>query len=577
MRIATVWALTASALFAQSVVDVELTAASGTVDLGPSYPSEPAQLYNGVLPAPVIRITEGDLLRVRLRNALAQSTILHVHGQPVRHGMDGMQVISRPEIAPGQEFLYEFDNLEPGTYWYHPHSDNHHQLDGGLAGVLIVDPADPGSDPVFDLEQTIVLDDWNPQVTGGTFAGHLLNGRTSEGQGDVAVQQGQLLRLRFVNIAARTNYVVALDGHEMTVTHKDGNRVQPVVTDAIPIGIGERYDVIVDCSNPGVWSLAAASLLNRAATVVRGVVRYSGQAGAAPSPSFVPDNLANGALLSYAQLASFWPAATPISAAPDRTYPVALSVVPQPGGAAWQINGETWPAVTPMQVTGGDLVQLDLTTTTAGPNHIHPMHLHGHFVQLMGTAGGTTHPPKMDTVLVMPAGQAGDTWSAQFVADNPGKWLYHCHEMHHMMLGMMTLVEYDGDFDGDGRADGDDMEPTLALPVVTISDQQDAFVAGASDVVRAQWQPNETVAFFFSPFELPMPVSTGVAGDLRIDPNTLVFLGAVIADASGDAQLAYSLPVTPVYAGVRVVLQASGSTGLPGNARLSTHQALSIR
>ena len=95
----------------------------------------------------------------------------------------------------------------------------------------------------------------------------------------------------------------------------------------------ERYDVIIDCNNPGAWSLAVSLLQNRSANMVRGIVRYNGSAAADPLPGTVPTNLSSGALLNYSQLASFDP--NPISATPDRTYPVALSVQPGPGGGAW--------------------------------------------------------------------------------------------------------------------------------------------------------------------------------------------------------------------------------------------------
>ncbi|HIE68781.1 MAG TPA: multicopper oxidase family protein, partial [Planctomycetes bacterium] len=417
-------------LAAQTIVSYDITAAPGTVNLGPGYPAEPAQLYGGTLPGPVLRATVGDTLRVRLRNQLGTNTILHVHGQPLRLGMDGVPAISRPETAHGQEFTYELDNLAAGTYWFHPHSQQHHQLNGGMYGVLIVDPANPASDPAYDIEQVIVLDDWDPSITGGTFAGHILNGKTSDGQSTISVTAGQKLRLRILNAAARTNYIIALDGHQMTVTHKDGNRVQGVATDAIPIGIGERYDVIIDCTNPGVWSLAASTLQNRLSNVVRGIIRYNGQVGPDPTPTAVPANLSSGALLNYGQLASYLPSA--ITATPDRTYPIALSVQPGPGGGQWMINGEQWPAITPTVVSYGETIQFNLTTSTPSPTHVHPMHMHGHFVRLMGTAGGTTHAPMMDTVLIRPSGQPGDAWSVQWLADNPGSWLYHCHEMQHM-------------------------------------------------------------------------------------------------------------------------------------------------
>lgn len=562
-------------LAAQTIVSYDITAAPGTVNLGPGYPAEPAQLYGGTVPGPVLRATVGDTLRVRLRNQLGTNTILHIHGQPLRLGMDGVPAISRPEIAPGQEFTYELDNLAAGTYWFHPHSQQHHQLNGGMYGVLIVDPANPASDPAYDIEQVIVLDDWDPSITGGTFAGHILNGKTSDGQSAISVTAGQKLRLRILNAAARTNYIIALDGHQMTVTHKDGNRVQGVATDAIPIGIGERYDVIIDCTNPGVWSLAASTLQNRLSNVVRGIIRYNGQVGPDPTPTAVPANLSSGALLNYGQLASYLPSA--ITATPDRTYPIALSVQPGPGGGQWMINGEQWPAITPTVVSYGETIQFNLTTSTPSPHHVHPMHMHGHFVRLMGTAGGTTHAPMMDTVLIRPSGQPGDAWSVQWLADNPGSWLYHCHEMQHMSLGMMTLVDYNGDYDGDSIADDVDNEPTISGPVLMVSDTESQFQIGNSGAIDMQWQPNEIVSCFMSVFEFAAPVAMPPYGDLRIDSSAMAFLGLVSLDSAGNGQLPYTLPNAPQFIGLRMFLQGVGSSTALGTPRLSLHQAFVVR
>ena len=202
----------------------------------------------------------------------------------------------------------------------------------------------------------------------------------------------------------------------------------------------------------------------------------------------MPSNLSSGSLLGYAQLASYWPATTPISATPNRRYPIVLGNQMGPNGMTWTINGEAYPNVTPMQVTFGDIVQLDLTTTTPGMMMLHPMHMHGHFVQLMGTAGGTTHPPIKDTVLIQRAGQPGSAWSVQFRADNPGRWLYHCHDLMHMMNGMMTLIDYTGDHDGDGIANVDDREPTRAMPVLTVPDMAVAFQPGGVGAIDVQWR-----------------------------------------------------------------------------------------
>jgi len=568
----------ACALQAQQTVDVTVTAAPGFVDLGPGFLAQPAWLYNGALPGPILRATAGQTLRMRFRNELPESTTVHFHGQPSTVGMDGMEGISRPAVAPGQEFRYELRDLTPGTYWFHPHSAIHHeQLDRGLHGVLIVDPPNSSLDPAFDAEHVVVFDDWSATTTGGSYTGSVCNGKTSLGQNPIQVTPGQRVRLRLVNVAATTNYVVALDGHTLTVTHTDGNRVQPVNVSAIPLGIGERYDVIVQCNNPGIWSLAASTIQNRTATVVRGVVRYAGQLGPDPTPEFVPQNLSTGTLLNYNQLASFWPSNNPISTNPTRRIPIVLSNQMAPGGMSWRINGQAYPNVTPLQVSHGDIVQLDISSTTPGLMMLHPMHLHGHFVQLMGTAGGTSHPPVKDTVLIQRAGQPGSAWSVQFVADNPGRWLYHCHDLMHMMGGMMTLLDYTGDHDGDGIPDAADMEPTLASPVLTIPDSSLAFAPGGSGAIGAQWQPGQWLLYYVALQELPAPNVMAPFGEWNLGPIGLSVLGSATVGPNGSSSLPYSLPAASGLAGFRFVLQALGGTNLPGGIRLSTDQAFTIR
>ena len=567
-------ALVASGSLRAQVVEVNLTAAPGTTQVAPGV-SVNAWLYNGSMPGPTLRVTEGQTLRVRFQNNLPDSTAIHWHGQPIQLGMDGVPDISRPAIAAGQEFIYDLNNLIPGTYWFHPHG-HEMQLDVGLASVLIVDPANPGSDPAFDVEQTIVLDDWaNP--LGGAFSGHLLNGRSSAGQNPISVQPGQRLRLRVVNVAATTNYVFALDGHAMTVTHADGNRVQPVVVQAIPIGIGERWDVLVDCNNPGTWSLAASTIENRNATMVRGVLQYAGQTGPMPAATFVPTNLASGSLLNYSQLASYFPV-QPITPTPNRTFTASLGMGMGPSGMIHTINGQTWPNVTPFQVAAGEHVQMSIVNNgmMMMPEY-HPMHVHGHFFRLMGTAGGTANPPKKDTVLIRPNGQPGSSATVQISMDNPGRWLLHCHNMEHMATGMMTAIEYLGDADGDGVLTRSDYEPMLPLPVVTISDQPSAFAPGASGAVRVQWTPGQAFGLFIGPNELALWVSLPGLGTLVLDPTSAALYGLVLTSTSGVATLPYILPNNPAIIGLRVGMQGVGVVPPANSLVLSTFQALTAR
>lgn len=559
-------------LSAQTVT-VNLTAAPGTTQVAPGVAVN-AWLYNGTMAGQVLRVTEGQTLRVRFHNDLPEATAIHWHGQPINLGMDGVPDISRPAIAPGQEFVYELSNLVPGTYWYHPHG-HEMQLDVGLAGFLIVDPANPASDPPFDVEQTIVLDDWSNPL-GGAFSGHLCNGKSSAGQVPIVVQPGQRLRLRVLNAAAVNNYVFALDGHPMTVTHADGNRVQPVVVQAIPIGIGERYDVIVDCNNPGTWSLAAATIENRNATVVRGVLQYAGQTQPLPAANYVPPNLATGSLLSYAQLAAFFPV-TPITPTPNRTYTASLAMT-MGSVMVHTINGQSWPNVTPFQVSPGDQMQMTIVNNgmVMMPEY-HPMHVHGHFYRLMGTAGGTTRPPLKDTVLIRPNGQAGSSVQVQVAMDNPGRWVFHCHNMEHMGSGMMTSIDYTGDADNDGIASRLDYEPMAALPVVTISDQAASFGPGDSGQVRVQWTPGQGFVLFVGLQELATPLAVAPYGLYVLDPASAALYGGAVTSAAGIASFAYAIPNDPGLVGFRLGLQGVGATTLPGGMRLSTFQAMTVR
>ncbi len=570
----------ATSLRAQ-VVEVNLTAAPGTAQVAPGV-SVNAWLYNGSLPGPTLRVTEGQTLRVRFQNNLPESTAIHWHGQPIQLGMDGVPDISRPATAPGQEFLYDLQGLVPGTYWFHPHG-HEMQLDVGMASMLIVDPANLGNDPAFDVEQTIVLDDWTNPL-GGAFTGQLLNGRSSAGQTPISVQAGQRLRLRVVNAAAQQNYIFALDGHPMTVTHADGNRVQPVVVQAIPIGIGERWDVIVDCNNPGTWSLAVSTIENRNATLVRGVVQYAGQTGPLPAATYVPTNLAAGSLLNYSQLASYFPV-QPITATPNRTFTAAFDMSMSMGGGGMvmthRINGQTWPNVTPFQVAAGDQVQMTLFNNgmmgmPMMPEY-HPAHVHGHFFRLMGTAGGTANPPLKDTVLLRPLGQAGSSVTVQMTMNNPGRWLLHCHNMEHMASGMMTAVEYLGDADADGVVNRSDYEPMQPLPVVTISDQANAFTPGASNSIRVQWTPARIFGLFIGADELSPWVQAPGLGTLVLDPATAAFFGMGVTSALGSVAIPYSLPSSPAIVGLRVGMQGVGVTSPTNSLVLSTFQAMTAR
>lgn len=560
--------LVAPVASAQPVKRFTLVATPSTIEVEPGR-RVGAWTYNARLPGPVIRVTEGDRLRVTFVNNTPDVSSIHWHGIQLPSGMDGVPSISRPAVEPGQEFTYDFVARPAGTHMFHSHAK--FQMDRGLYGALIIDRKG-GGDPYHNREYTLVLDD----LLAGTptpgrapvYADYLINGRTSAGQVPLSVNAGDKVRLRFINASAGTNYAVAIDGHRMTVTHTDGHPVRPVVVDALPIGIGERYDVLIDARNPGVWSIAGAALRSRGATLVRAVLAYTGSTQPAPSASYVPPFLSSGRLLSYSQLASAT-AVSPIKTVPDRVHDLTLS-----GGMmnyVWTINGQAYPNAAPLAARRGDAVRMVLRNRSM---HDHPMHVHGHVFRLLNTAGGNTAPPVKDTLLV-PRGMMAGRIDVEMEADNPGNWAFHCHQLYHAEAGMFRLITYQyGDADGDGLGDGVDLDPLSAYPVLLSDGLAQGYRLGSTMRLDAQWKPAQAVEFFAG-LEAT-PVGLGPLGTLWLSP--FFALGRKVTDATGYARLPVSIPTASVLRGARLGFQALAAhdTLLP-RARLSTLAIVTLK
>jgi len=258
----------------------------------------------GQVPGPELCVREGETLRVLLENRLPEPTTIHWHSIPVPNAMDGVPEVTQPAVPPGERYLYEFPVPVPGTYFYHTHVGL--QLDRGLVGALIVEPGH--EELAYDREVVLVLDDWldgiagTPeevlrQLVGAGHGGHgmghgampggsmpgmgtmpgmtgtsgeppevepdlvyplsVVNGRPLEHPFEFVGKRGDLLRLRLVNAASATIFRVALAGHRFTVVQADGQPIEPLEGNALRIGMGERYDLLVRLDNPGIWPLVA--------------------------------------------------------------------------------------------------------------------------------------------------------------------------------------------------------------------------------------------------------------------------------------------------------------------------------
>ncbi len=439
------------------LLQYQLRAAPATLALGPRQVNTWA--FDDAIPGKVIRGTVGDLLEVAVKNDLPEHTTIHWHGLALRNDMDGVHDLTQPPIKPGETFNYRYVLPHAGTYFFHPHTGT--QLDRALYAPLIIDdPNEPGG---YDVDEVIMLDDWldgigrtpddalrslttdmaaMPGMTPGgvrefesralggdagdvDYPLHLINGRPTADRLTINVPAGGRARLRLINAGSDTAYRVALGGHRMTVTHTDGFPVIPVEVDTLLMGMGERYDVIIQPTS-GAWPLVAVA--EGKGVTVEAIVRTSdSEATAAPAPGEQPKELA-GRMLALTDLKAVESARLP-NKTPDVTELIRLTGSMMPYG--WGFDGAAFPNRPPIEIRAGQRVRLTFENTTM---MWHPIHLHGHTFQVGDDPAG----PRKDTVIVLP----GQHVSIQFDADNPGQWMIHCHNTYHLERGMAMVASY---------------------------------------------------------------------------------------------------------------------------------------
>jgi FtsP/CotA-like multicopper oxidase with cupredoxin domain len=205
-----------------------------------------AWAYNGQVPGPQLRVREGDRVRIRLVNRLAQSTSIHFHGLELPNDQDGVPFITQPPVKPGDSYTYEFTVPNAGSHMYHSHHNSAIQVGNGLLGAFIVEPRRPPPAHRADVDYVMVLND-------GAH-GYTLNGKSFPATEPIACSQGQTVRIRFMNEGMMI-HPMHLHGMHMTVIAKDGwDQPMPWRCDTLNIAPGERWDVLVKATNPGVWA-----------------------------------------------------------------------------------------------------------------------------------------------------------------------------------------------------------------------------------------------------------------------------------------------------------------------------------
>jgi len=223
----------------------ELTAAEMQWETAPEQIVS-ALAYNGQVPGPQIRVTEGDRVRVVLKNQLKQSTSIHFHGLELPIEQDGVPFITQPPIKPGETHTYEFTVPNAGSHMYHSHHNAAYQVGLGLLGAFIVEPKNKAQEPKVDQDIVFILND-------GAH-GYTFNGKSFPATQPIVAKLGQKVRIRYMNEGMMI-HPMHLHGMHQTVIAKDGWPVPaPWKCDTLNIAPGERWDVVVNCNNPGTWA-----------------------------------------------------------------------------------------------------------------------------------------------------------------------------------------------------------------------------------------------------------------------------------------------------------------------------------
>lgn len=284
---------------------------------------------NGTVPAPLLRLRQGQKLRLTVENALDEESSIHWHGLLVPFQMDGVPGVSFPGIKPRSSFTYEFNVEQAGTYWYHSHSGLQELM--GMYGPIVIDPAGAEAAP-YDRDHVIMLSDhsfvhparilrnlkvepgyYNRQrqtltgllagedqklserlewgkmrmdptdisdVTGAVLT-YLVNGHGPKTNWTALFAPGERVRLRFINAAAMTVFNVRIPGLSMQVVSADGQDVRPVAIDEFQFSPGETYDVIVTPSEYKAFTIVGESV-DRSGMAVATLAPRAGMRGEVP-------------------------------------------------------------------------------------------------------------------------------------------------------------------------------------------------------------------------------------------------------------------------------------------------------
>lgn len=413
--------------------------------------------YNGSVPGPEIRVRQGERLRVTVENGLDEETTIHWHGVRVPNAMDGVPHLTQKPVGPDEHFVYEFEAIDAGTFWYHPHQRSFEQVDRGLSGALIIEERETLR---VDRDVTWMLDDWrltkSAEVSDDFGNRHDMShngrvGNTVTINGSVpdvfSVRKGERIRLRLINAANARIFGLDFGDHQPVVIALDGQPVEPHAPEngLVVLGPAMRADLILDMTGAPGTRHAVTDRFYEGLEYGLVALAYADEplrqsppdwSLALPSNPLAEPDLATASRHDIEFSGGMMGAMVMQEMGQGMMGDMHSMMEMMRSGSIWFVNG----------VAAEGHVMEPMLTLERGSSHIismvnatawhHPMHLHGHSFRVISRNGDPTARREwQDTVLMAPRERV----EIAFVADNPGDWMFHCHVLEHQASGMMGV------------------------------------------------------------------------------------------------------------------------------------------
>lgn len=406
--------------------------------------------------APVVRMRVGETLSVVVNNGLTlpgEHVSIHWHGLRIPNGQDGVSYMTQAPINPGESGAYAFAPPDTGTFFFHTHCNSVEHFGRGLIGALIVE-GDAEQPADFDL--VLMMKDWRVAPDGEFLPFTTDEGAAKAGTPGVvraingvtrprySVPSSADIRIRVLNVDPVRISEIGFEGAAAVLIAVDGNALAPIELDTWRLGPASRLDILLRSPDEGgvvqLLDYFAAEPVVLAEFVSEGAGKRQAPFAAAPlrTGSFTPVDYKNAERVPF----EFSATATgqSIVAAPQVPgLPIGKLCLAK--RSFWAINKQSW-ASADHEKLGPPLAKLkrgssyifELENRTP---HSHPIHIHGHTFEVLSSTVRELPRHRADTVLLVPK----ERIEIAFVADNPGRWMFHCHILEHQETGMMGYID----------------------------------------------------------------------------------------------------------------------------------------